>query len=72
MNFRLVFALVGEYAFRAMTPRGKIDLEKVRACLNKICSLCGYTITPPEIMRLDFERMRCPKCGGVFAPVPKK
>jgi len=53
-----------------MTRRGKIDLQKVRACLNTICTACGYAIPPSETVRLDFERMKCPKCGAIFAPTP--
>jgi len=55
-----------------VTPRGKINLEAIRASLNTICTECGYSIAPSEIMRIDFYRMKCPKCGAVFDPVPKK
>jgi hypothetical protein len=51
-----------------MTPRGKINLEKIRASLNTDYTECGYSIPPNEIMRIDFDTMKCPKCGAVFAP----
>jgi len=53
-----------------MTPRGKINLEKILASLNTSCSACGYSIPPDEIRRIDFDTMKCPKCGAAF--IPKK
>jgi len=48
-------------------PRSrKINLERVRASLDKTCPKCGFTITPDLVKRLDFERMECPKCGEKF------
>jgi len=49
-----------------MMQRKKIDLKKVFAAMNTACPGCGHEITPAEIQRIDFERMRCPKCGLVF------
>jgi len=46
--------------------RKKIDLKKVLAAMNTTCPGCRYEITPAEIQRIDFERMRCPKCRLVF------
>jgi predicted RNA-binding Zn-ribbon protein involved in translation (DUF1610 family) len=46
--------------------RNKIDRTKVLAALNTICPACGVSISPAEVVRIDFERMRCPKCGHVF------
>jgi predicted RNA-binding Zn-ribbon protein involved in translation (DUF1610 family) len=51
-----------------MPSKQKINLEKVLASLNTLCSKCGYSIPPAEICRLDTERMKCPKCGEIFAP----
>jgi ribosomal protein S27AE len=51
--------------FGAM-QRKKIDLKKVLECLNTACPSCGYSITPAEIVRIDFERQKCPKCGETF------
>ena len=47
------------------------------------CPECGYKVSPNEMMRLDFERMRCPSCckdvviqnkssGGTAAPMEHK
>lgn len=44
-----------------------INLEKVLAALNATCPSCGYSISPAEILRIDFERQKCPKSGLVFA-----
>jgi ribosomal protein S27AE len=44
--------------------------EKVQAALNTLCPKCNYSIPPAEIRRVDFETMKCPKCGEVFAVHP--
>ena len=31
--------------------------------LTTPCPECGYKVPPNELMPLDRERMRCPKCG---------
>jgi ribosomal protein S27AE len=49
-----------------MPRRGKIDLEKIRRSLNTVCPLCGYSITPAEVVLPGFDEVKCPKCGGVF------
>jgi uncharacterized protein (UPF0212 family) len=49
-------------------PRQKIDLAAVRACLDTICPQCGHRITPDKIVRVDFERQKCPACGEIFEP----
>ncbi len=46
--------------------RKKIDLKTVLASLNATCPKCGCSITPAEIVRIDFERQKCPKCGETF------
>jgi ribosomal protein S27AE len=46
--------------------KNKINRAKVLAALNTICPKCGYSISPAQIVRIDFERMRCPECGAVF------
>ena len=50
----------------------KIDLAKVRASLNTLCSKCGYSIPPNETQRVSFTEMRCPKCQAVFMPGQKE
>jgi ribosomal protein S27AE len=49
-----------------MPRKQKIDLEKVRTCLNAVCPKCGHAIAPAEVQRIDFTHMRCPSCGDVF------
>jgi len=51
-----------------LTPmqKNKINLAKVLAALNTTCPSCGFSISPAEVVRIDFERMRCPKCGAIF------
>jgi len=52
-------------------PRSrKINLENVKASLDKTCPKCGFTITPDLVKRVDFERIECPKCGEKFQPQP--
>jgi predicted RNA-binding Zn-ribbon protein involved in translation (DUF1610 family) len=46
--------------------RKKVDLKKVLSAMNTTCPSCGYSIVPSEIVRIDFERMICPKCGKDF------
>lgn len=31
--------------------------------LTTPCPSCGYRVPPSEMVRLDFELMRCPMCG---------
>jgi predicted RNA-binding Zn-ribbon protein involved in translation (DUF1610 family) len=51
-----------------MARSRKINLEKVQASLDTICPKCGKSISPAEVQRVDFERMKCPACGERFAP----
>jgi len=51
-----------------MPRRGKFDLEKIRASMNATCPHCGASIPPDQQMRIDFEHMKCPKCGKLFDP----
>jgi uncharacterized protein (UPF0212 family) len=46
--------------------RKKIDLKKVLGSQTTACPECGYSMSPAEIVRIDFERMKCPKCGKIF------
>ena len=46
--------------------RKKIDRAKVLAALNTVCPSCGYSISPAEVVRVDMQRMVCPKCGLLF------
>ncbi|HTT23623.1 MAG TPA: hypothetical protein VMG82_32140 [Candidatus Sulfotelmatobacter sp.] len=47
-------------------------MDAVLAALNTTCTECGHTFPPNEIMRIDFDTMRCPKSGAVFTPKKKK
>jgi hypothetical protein len=38
-------------------PRGRIDMQKVLASLNKFCPKCGHQITPAEIKRVSWEEI---------------
>jgi len=49
-----------------MPRKQKIDLEKVRACLDTVCTRCGHRIPPAEVQRIDFTSVRCPACGETF------
>jgi predicted RNA-binding Zn-ribbon protein involved in translation (DUF1610 family) len=51
-----------------MPRKQKINLEKVLAAQNTVCTKCGYSIRPDKIRRVDFERMECPECGERFTP----
>jgi predicted RNA-binding Zn-ribbon protein involved in translation (DUF1610 family) len=53
-----------------MPPQSKIDIAAIRASMDVKCPACGYMIAPSEMVRLDFEKMRCPSCCAEF--VPKK
>jgi predicted RNA-binding Zn-ribbon protein involved in translation (DUF1610 family) len=55
---------------RTMPSRKKINLEKVLASLDAVCPKCGKLITPAEMQRIDFERMKCPACGELFCTEP--
>ena len=52
-----------------MTRRSKTDIAKIRAAMDVKCPECGYSISPAEMVRLDFERMRCPMCRKEFVPM---
>lgn len=55
-----------------MPRSSKIDMAKVMAALDKVCPKCGRTITPAEVRRIDFDRMKCPACGEVFVPIKRR
>jgi hypothetical protein len=41
------------------------------ADLATICTACQYPIPPSEIVHVDGERLRCPKCEAEFVPARK-
>jgi hypothetical protein len=49
----------------------KINLKKVLASLDVVCSKCGKKISPAEVRRIDFDRMECPTRGEKFARTAK-
>jgi len=49
----------------------KPTVNKIREWLQTICTKCGYSIAPIDLVRLDNERVRCPECGKDFVPVAK-
>jgi hypothetical protein len=58
----------------SVTPprRQKIKLDLVLAALNTRCTACGYEIPPAEIVRIDGDRIRCPKCLAAFTRTTPK
>jgi len=46
--------------------KNKINRAQVLAALNTICPSCGFSIPPAEVVRVDMQRMVCPKCGLLF------
>ena len=51
-----------------MPSKQKINLVKVKAALNTVCTKCGYAIPPARIRRIDSEQIECPECGERFIP----
>jgi hypothetical protein len=49
-----------------MPRRAKLNLEKIRAALVTNCPHCHEALKPPDWLRVDGERIRCGKCGGIF------
>jgi len=62
----------GNIALIRMPARRKLDLEKIHASLNAICSHCGASIPPEDQNRVDFEHMKCPQCGETFIPAKRE
>jgi predicted RNA-binding Zn-ribbon protein involved in translation (DUF1610 family) len=46
-----------------MPKSRKVNLEKVRASLDLVCSKCGGVIAPADVRHIDFDRIECPPCG---------
>jgi hypothetical protein len=53
---------------RKMPQKPKINLEKVKAALNTLCTKCGYAIPPDRVRRIDFQKVECPECREHFIP----
>lgn len=49
-----------------MVSKKKVNLAEVLKHLDTVCPECQYSIRPSEIVRIDFQRMCCPKCGAIF------
>jgi predicted RNA-binding Zn-ribbon protein involved in translation (DUF1610 family) len=41
------------------------------ADLATTCTACQYPIPPAEIVHVDSDHLRCPKCGAQFIPIRK-
>src|SRR5437667_7904285 len=54
-----------------MPRRSRTDVSKIRESLQTVCTECGHSIAPIDLVRLDNERVRCPACGKEFVPTPK-
>jgi len=54
-------------------PSGKkINLEAIRATLNLICPKCTAEIEPSQILRINFEEIKCPHCDSIVKPQRKR
>jgi hypothetical protein len=51
-----------------MPQKRKINRDLVNAALNTSYPKCGGSIPPAQIVRVDFERVECPKCHTRFIP----
>jgi rubredoxin len=49
-----------------MTPRFK---GKPNFDLSLTCPLCGYRISPGELILLNATQVKCAQCDGVFDPL---
>jgi predicted RNA-binding Zn-ribbon protein involved in translation (DUF1610 family) len=56
---------------RFLLLRSQLDVNKIRESLQAICTECGHSIAPIDLVGRDNERVRCPACGKDFVPVPK-
>ena len=34
------------------------------------CEYCGFVHTPANLLRIDFDHVRCQQCGELFSDVP--
>jgi hypothetical protein len=50
----------------------KINLRKIRATLNLVCPKCQAEIEPSQIMRVNFEEIKCPFCDSIVKPQKKQ
>jgi ssDNA-binding Zn-finger/Zn-ribbon topoisomerase 1 len=55
-----------------MPKKQKINLANVLASINTTCPKCDYSIPSPELRRVDFEHVLCPKCGERFVAVASR
>jgi hypothetical protein len=57
------------FAKRRTMPRArKLNLEKVRASLDAVCTKSGALIPLADLRPIDLENIGCPVCGERFAP----
>ena len=54
-----------------MPRRTKLDLKKLHDSLDTVCTECGHSIAPMDLVRLDNSRVVCPACKKEFMPAPK-
>jgi hypothetical protein len=57
-----------QYNYKPMPRRSKNDVSKIRELLQTVCTECGYSIAPIDLVRLDNERGTS---RHHFAPAPK-
>jgi ribosomal protein S27AE len=54
-----------------MPRRSKLTRDAIRSVGNVECPQCRTILSPAEYLRVDYERLRCGKCGNDFIP-PRK
>ena len=54
-----------------MPRRTKLDLKKLHDSLDTVCTECGHSIAPMDLVRRDNSRVVCPACKKEFVPAPK-
>ena len=54
-----------------MPRRSKLTFEALRSVGNETCPHCNAILSPTEYLRIDYEQLRCGKCGKDFIPSAK-
>ena len=54
-----------------MPRRSKLNLEAIRSVVKVECPHFHPILSPAEYLRVDYEHLRCGKCGKDFIPAAK-